>query len=102
MPGHGGDRELVANFNNWKKLDPRTLRVWCAVLRGREEASLWLMNMLPYTGPEVASLPLPCCGLRLAKPPPLRLHVRRAHDVKPASDQGSLLSLFAPARHVVS
>jgi predicted O-linked N-acetylglucosamine transferase (SPINDLY family) len=50
--GGGGSRELVANFNNWKKLDPRTLNVWCDVLLNSTRASLWIMNMLPYQGPE--------------------------------------------------
>ena len=50
--GGKGARELVANFNNWKKLDPGTLDVWCDVLLNRSQASLWLMNMLPYQGPE--------------------------------------------------
>lgn len=44
---------LVSNFNNWKKLDPRTIHVWARVLNLVPSASLWLMNMLPYSGPEV-------------------------------------------------
>ncbi|KAJ1477436.1 hypothetical protein T484DRAFT_1821296 [Baffinella frigidus] len=45
-------RRVVANFNNWKKLDPSTLTVWSEVLRLVPDSVLWLMEMLPYPGPE--------------------------------------------------
>ncbi|EKX49617.1 hypothetical protein GUITHDRAFT_135804 [Guillardia theta CCMP2712] len=45
---------VIANFNNWKKLDMRTLRVWAKVMGEVPNSILWLMSMLPYEGPSGA------------------------------------------------
>ena len=45
---------LVANFNDWKKLDPVSFDAWAAVLASLPHAALWLIRMLPYPGPEEA------------------------------------------------
>ena len=49
-----GDRVVVANFNNWKKVCPATAGVWARVLQLVTVAGLWLVRMLPYAGPEEA------------------------------------------------